>query len=105
MDDGSMFAPLASFDLDECHEILLQTPEENMRLEICAIDVVNARSELKQVGFPSDAAFREWVHDALGHADTVAAVPENADNIKAFVTCSYNYWSNERTIVYAICRQ
>ena len=72
-----------------------------MRLDICAIDIVNAWSELKQVDFPSDAAFQEWVHDVPGCSDTVIEIPEGADNIKAFVTCSYNYWSNERTVVYA----
>ena len=100
MDDGSMFAPLASLNLQECCEILLQTPEEKTRLEICAIDIVNAWSELKQVDFPSDAAFRQWMRDVPGHADTVIEIPENVDSIKAFVTCSYNYWGNERAVVY-----
>ena len=72
-----------------------------MRLKICAVDIVNAGSELKQVYFPSDAAFQEWVRDVPGSADTVIAVPEDSDSIKAFVACSYNYWSNERTIVYS----
>ena len=76
-----------------------------MRLKICAVDIVNAWSELKQVDFPSDAAFQEWICDVPGHADAVVDIPENVGSIKAFVTCSYNYWSNERTIVYAICRQ
>ena len=101
MDDGSMFAPLASLDLDECSEILLQTPEEKMRLKICAVDIVNAWSELKQIDFPSDMAFQEWMRDVPGRADTVIEIPEDVDSVKAFVTCSYNYWSNERTIVYA----
>ena len=101
MDDDSMFAPLASLDLDECSEILLQTPGEKMRLEICSVDIVNAWSELKQIDFPSDAAFQEWIRDVPGSADTVIAVPEDSDSIKAFVTCSYNYWSNERTFVYS----
>lgn len=102
MDDGSMFAPLASLNPAECGEVLLQTPEEKIRLQICAIDIVNAGSESKQAGFPSDAAFQEWIHDVIGDADTVIEVPEDASSIKAFVTCSYNYWSNERTIVYAL---
>ncbi len=76
-----------------------------MRLVVCAIDIVNAWSELKQVDFPTDAAFQQWVRDVPGCAVTVITVLENADSIKTFVTCSYNYWSNERTIVYAICRQ
>ena len=102
MDDGSMFAPLASLDPGECREILLQTPEERMRLEVCAVDVVNAWSEMKQVEFPSDAAFQEWIRDVPGSADTVTETPENVASLKAFVTCSYNYWSNERTVVYSL---
>lgn len=101
MDDGSMFAPLASLDLYECGEVLLQTPDEKMRLQICAVDIVNAWSELKQVKFPSNAAFQEWIRETLGKSDTVLEVPEDVESVKAFVTCSYNYWSNERTIVYA----
>lgn len=42
MDDGSMFAPLARLNPHECNEILLQAPDEKMRLEICAVDIVNA---------------------------------------------------------------
>ena len=101
MDDGSMFAPLASLNPAECGEVLLQTPEKKIRLQICAINVVNAWSEMKQTDFPSDAAFQQWVHDVPGHADAVIEIPEEADSVKAFVTCSYNYWGNERTIVYA----
>ena len=66
MDDGSMFAPLARLNPHECNEILLQAPDEKMRLEICAVDIVNAWSELKQIDFPSDAAFREWIRDVRG---------------------------------------
>ena len=39
MDDGTIFALLASFDPHECGEVLLRTPEKKMRLRICA-DVV-----------------------------------------------------------------
>jgi hypothetical protein len=56
---------------------------------------------MPQMGFPSEAAFQEWVRDAVGAADTTIEVPENSNSIKAFVTCSYNYWGNERTIVYS----
>ena len=95
-----VFAPLARLNPHECNEILLQDPDEKMRLGICAVDIVNAWSELKQIDFPSDAAFREWIRDVPGCADTIIETPGDADSIKSFVTCSYNYWSNERTIVY-----
>lgn len=104
MDDGSMFAALADLSAADAAcscKILLQTPEEKMRLDVCAVDIVNADTEMKHADFPSDAAFREWVRDSVGNADTVIAIPEDAGSIKAFVTCSYNRFSNERTIAYA----
>lgn len=35
-------------------------------------------------------------------AEAVVEIPEEPDNMEVLITCSYNYWNNERTIVYCI---
>lgn len=79
-DDGSMFADFATYsDKDfaaEHAQILLQTPTEKRVLEVAAINIVKGTDTNSKPSFD--------------------------EPVVAFCTCSYNYWADERTIVYAI---
>lgn len=106
MNDGSMFSAFASYSdasFAQAHsEILLQTPEEKMRLSVIAADVVDSNREGKRLEFASDDEFYSWLEELLSNADVVLDADAETDGVKAFCTCSYGRWNgHERTIVYA----
>lgn len=106
MSDGSMFSAFASYSdrgFAEAHgSILLQTPDEKMRLDVVAVDVVDSDVEGKRLVFADGAELDAWLGELLGEADVVLDADAEADSVKAFCTCSYGRWNgHERTIVYA----
>ena len=106
MNDGSMFSAFASYSdisFAQAHsEILLQTPEEKMRLSVIAADVVDSNREGKRLEFADDDEFDSWLEELLVNADVVLEADAETDSVKAFCTCSYGQWNgHERTIVYA----
>lgn len=106
MNDGSMFSAFASYSdisFAQAHgEILLQTPEEKMRLNVIAVDIVDSNREGKRLEFAGDDEFDSWLDGLLAEADVVLDGDAKADSVKAFCTCSYGRWNgHERTIVYA----
>ena len=109
MNDGSMFSAFASYSdagFAEAHsKILLQTPEDKMRLSVIAADVVDSDAEYKRLDFAGTEEFDSWLGRLLAEADVVLAGDIQTESVKAFCTCSYGRWSGrERTIVYA-CEQ
>lgn len=110
MNDGSMFSAFSSYsdiELAESHgEILLQAPEEKIRLNVIAVDIVDSASEYKRLEFDSDEEFESWLEELLAKADVVLDDNVRTDSVKAFCTCSYGRWNgHERTIVYAVENQ
>lgn len=106
MNDGSMFSAFASYSdasFAQAHsEILLQTPEEKMRLSVIAADVVDSNREGKRLEFASGEEFDSWLEVLLTEADAVLDADAEANCVKAFCTCSYGRWNgHDRTIVYA----
>ena len=82
MNDGSVFSAFSSFTdcsyVREHSPILLQTPDEKVKLTVSSVERVNA----------SDATF-----DPSTHVDGL-------ETCVTFVTCSYTTWANERTLVH-----
>ena len=106
MNDGSMFSAFANSSdrgfAQEHQEILLQTPERDIRLNVIAADVVDSNAEHKRLEFADDGELGFWLERLLAEADVVLDVDVEADSVKAFCTCSYGRWNgHERTIVYA----
>lgn len=106
MNDGSMFSAFASYSgrgFAEAHdEIVLQTPEEGIRLSVIAADVVDSNAEYKRLEFADDGELDSWLEGLLAEADVVLDDDASTDSVKAFCTCSYGRWNgHERTIVYA----
>lgn len=106
MNDGSMFSAFANYSdrgfAQEHQEILLQTPERDIRLNVIAADVVDSNAEHKRLEFADDGELGFWLERLLAEADVVLDVDVEADSVKAFCTCSYGRWNgHERTIVYA----
>lgn len=103
--NGAMFSDLAKYsDLEFANEhprILLQTPEWRATLMPRMVDVVNASKEPKQVIFEDDAEFDSWWQEKRSDVTLDIDAAETPARAYSFVTCSYNTWKNERTIVYA----
>lgn len=76
-------------------------PGEKHILSVKLADVINAANDKsKRTGFTDNADFAKWYGERVDAADMVldAAVPSR--NV-TFVTCSYNRFKNERTLVFA----
>lgn len=100
MSDGTAFAEFADF-IDEgfarehSRIIVYKRSGEALELEVCAVDVVNASRE--RLAIDQDDAFEKMVESA----DLQLLDPAEAEQLFAFITCSYQTW-NSRTIVYAL---
>lgn len=103
--NGAMFSDLANYsDPDFANEhsrILLQTPDWKATLTPRMVDVVNASKEPKQVIFEGDAEFESWWQEKRADVALDIDSAETPARVYSFVTCSYNSYKNERTIVYA----
>lgn len=117
LQDGSMFSEFANYSdqsfAEEHQDILLQTPHEKRRLKIIAADVINAHDQMKKTEFADDGEFRSWVSELLNESDmklaetaqgaaTTEAASAQQARLTIFVTCSYNLFSNERTLCIAL---
>lgn len=100
MSDGSAFADFASF-IDESYAlehgeiILYQREGETLHLAPIAVDVVNASRE--SLVIDQDLAPAERIADS----DMILELPEAAERLFAFATCSYQT-ANSRTVIYAL---
>lgn len=78
-------------------------PKKRIRLKVIAADVVDSNVEYKRLEFATDGEFDSWLVEMLDAADVVLDEDAQAENVKAFCTCSYGRWNgHERTIVYAM---
>ena len=103
MSDGTMFAPLAQYSsraFTEAHRtICVYTRDEEIELEVFAVDVVDASSEDKRTDFADAAAPDSYLGDKLSRCEVVLEEPKDIAQAWAFVTCSYQT-RNSRTVVY-----
>ena len=105
MDDGSMFAPLASYAdagwAAEHATVLLQEPGRKEKLEVLAADVVDASAEPKRTRFADGRDYRKWAESAVAESDVVLDAVAEPARMYTLATCSYRTWWDERTLVYA----
>lgn len=105
MNDGSVFSAFAEYSsqdyAEEHQKILLQTPDSKRILQVNFARIINGDELLKKTTFVDDADYRTWYLDELTVADAVVDDGAIPTNNTTFVTCSYNRFSNERTLVYA----
>ena len=105
MNDQTVFSAFSKYtDADFAKEngkVLLQMPGEKHILSVKLAEMINAGTDRsKRTSFVDAADFGRWYAERADAADMVldAAVPSR--NV-TFVTCSYNRWKNERTLVFA----
>lgn len=106
MDDGTMFAAVSRYSTDEGfardHErVLVQTPGERAVLHVRFARVADASKARKRTSFSGAADHEAWYASELARAGVVLDVESRPDAVVTLVTCSYNVFKNERTLVYA----
>lgn len=86
--------------------VLLQTPEKKMRLQVQAAAVVPGWSASKRTEFLDAEDFNTWWKGIMAESDVkFTPLPRASPPVLTLCTCSYNYWSNERTLVYCVPEQ
>lgn len=105
MNDGSMFSDFSNFS-DEAYvkehlKILIQTPTRKMIYTPNCVEIVNGTQALKRTEFLDQTDFNTWYQEQINNASTVLDDQIKPVSVISFVTCSYNFSKNERTIVIA----
>lgn len=105
MRDGSMFAELVKFkkeDFFNSHrEIILYTPQRELRLRTVAALYGNADGEKRRTEFPSEEGFRQYIDEMTKNCAFRELPGKAPQRLYSFVTCSYEF-PDARTIVYAV---
>ncbi len=106
MRDGSMFAGLVDYknaDFFNSHpEILLATPERQLRLTVIAAYAVSADAPLRRFEF-GEGEFEAFLAECLARSELARADIDlsQVDRLYSFVTCSYEA-DDMRTVVHAV---
>ncbi|WP_165062426.1 class B sortase [Adlercreutzia sp. ZJ154] len=101
---NSMFATFANYSQEEFAQkhsiVLLQTPEWKKVLQISGASIVKGNQRTKRTSFNTQEDFNLWFSERLDEC-CVKLQDSIPSSCITFVTCSYNQYSNERTLVYA----
>lgn len=105
MNDQTVFSAFSKFTdksfAQDNSKVLLQMPGEKHILSVKLADVINAANDKsKRTEFTDDADFAKWYGERVDSADMVLDTAVPSRNV-TFVTCSYNRFKNERTLVFA----
>lgn len=108
--EDSMFADLAKYSDAEYASgrttVLLQTPDAKRVYEIVAADVINGAEAAKVTDFANEAELSSWLESAVLASDVrLTSDTDSPGHCLTLATCSYNYWDDERTLVYAVQRE
>lgn len=103
--DTSMFAAFANFVDEEYAKdhrvVLIQSPNRKEAIRVLAVACVGGWEALKRTSFVSEDDFAAYCENLLRNADVVLSDGVEGGPFYTFVTCSYNYWSDERALVFA----
>ncbi len=81
--------------------ILLQTPERRIVLVASAADIVDGYEKSKRTEYADLQTLHTWYAERFEAADMRIANDPDMAQLFTFVTCSYNYFASERTLVYS----
>lgn len=106
MSDGTVFAGLSPFSSDQSYarqhsQILIQTPAEKKVLECRFARIVDGTADSKRTDFLDATDHASWYSSELTASSTVLDANSRPSEVVCLVTCSYNVFDNERTLVYA----
>lgn len=105
MDDGTMFADVAKYTdwgfADEHTRVLIQTPLAKYALGVRSAVIVPGWEESKRTAFTDHQDLESWYGDYLTRADMTLDKNPHLTQAFTLITCSYNRFANERTLVFA----
>lgn len=105
MSDGSQFAAFASYSdkayASQHQTILIQTPNESQLTYRARYIQIIPGTQTKRTAFVSRDDYLMWYETQLTHASVTLDATTRPDSVVTFVTCSYHYSQNERTLVTA----
>ena len=105
--DMSMLAAFAQYSSPEFAQshraVRLQTPSGRRLLEVRAAAVIGGWNATKRAHFDGEQDFDAWWDARMSEA--CAVLDPSSEGVwqrgaVTIATCSYNYWSNERTVTY-----
>lgn len=84
-------------------DVLIQTPFEKRKYAIQAVDIIPSWDAVKRTQFEDTTDAMKWWKARYDAADVkVNKEIVYSKNMVTLCTCSNNYWSNERTLVYCL---
>jgi sortase B len=107
-DANAMFGILTKYsdrDFFSSHpSVVLITPDKTRELSVRAAEVTGGAVASRQTGIDTGADLAAWYRS---HLDAASVVSEENDDaapaqVFVFVTCSYNFSRDERTLVFAV---
>lgn len=103
---SEMFADLANYS-DESYatshrQVFLQTPDTKRVYSVQAADVIPGWEAVKRVDFTDREDLFSWWGERYAASDMKLGKGAYAQSMLTLCTCSYNYWSSERTLVYCM---
>lgn len=106
MDNGSMFSDFASYN-DESYArehatAYLQTPAGKQRLKVAYVCIINGDTTEKRTQFADEEAFQAWYEEQRSNACVTLDEEHTPSYVVTFCTCSYQQFSNERTLVICV---
>lgn len=109
MNDDSMFADFANYSdsnyAQEHQMILVQDPDHQIIYYPRCAEIINANELTKRTSFNDDEDYRNWYADIIDNAVMVLDSTTEPDSLITWCTCSYNYFGNERTLVYSSAQE
>jgi sortase B len=103
--DLTMFSDFAKFskrDFAISHdEIYFQTPRSRRVLQVSSVAIVPGFEQSKRTDFADSTDFDTWYQERYAAAAVQLQNDQDKQQLFTFVTCSYHYFSNERTLIYA----
>lgn len=109
MKNGSMFADLVRFKMQEFYEmhpqLLFMTPDRNYTIDVFAALVTDEWDKIWQIDFADDAEFQAWLKNYIGRSDIRSEISPTADDhVVTLSTCSYEY-DGARYVVMGILKE
>jgi sortase B len=98
----SDFAKFSDYDFAQSHRtIYLQTPHSRRIIEVSSISIVAGTEMSKRTEFTDTDDLTAWYRERYISAAVQLQNDQTKHQLFIFVTCSYHYFLNERTLVYA----
>lgn len=105
MNDGTMFAAFANYSdksfADAHKNIYVQTPDKQVVYEAQCVQIIDGTTLSKRTSFVDPTDYETWYQEQINNSVVTLGSSDIPESLITFCTCSYNRFSNERTLVLA----